>query len=138
MLLIAGMFLGCALFNVAMAIPLIKRMVPFRSAFGIRMKATLADEWVWHEVHRASGRDFLYLASAQLAAVFVPLAFIPPTSWTTQKLDRARAIYVGINIDVSLLGLAIVCAVCYVRANRLLRERIGSGVTLKPCRNTGA
>jgi hypothetical protein len=131
MLLIAGMFLGCALFNVAMAIPLIKRMVPFRSHFGMRMKATLADEWVWHEVHARSGRDFLYLALAQLAAVIVPLAFLRPASWTTPKLERAGAVYLSINFDVCVLGLVTVCAVCYVRAIRLLKERIASDATFK-------
>ena len=105
MLLLTGMFLGCALFTFAMAIPLANRMVPFKSAFGIKTKATLADEWVWHEVHAASGRDFLYLASAQLAAVFVPLAFIRPVLWTTRELDRSTAFYLAINLDVALLGL---------------------------------
>lgn len=95
-----------------------------------------ADEWVWYEANEAGGRDLLYWAAAQLAAVFIPLAFLRPASWTTLELDRAGVVYLAIILGVQLLGLLIVCVVSYVRANRLLRERIASGAMLMPCINT--
>jgi hypothetical protein len=134
MLVAAGLFLACAYWSIAMAIPLVKRMVPPNRAFGFPTKATFADEWVWYEANAASGRDLLYLAAAQLAVVFVPLGFLRPASWTGLNIDRPVVVYLAINLGVYLPGLLVLCVIGYVRANRLLRERIATAATLKPKR----
>jgi hypothetical protein len=85
--------------------PLMLRRVPPNCIYGVRVKATYADEWVWYEANAAGGRDALCYGIVQLAAVFVPLVFLRPGSWTAASI---------------------------IRANRLLKQRIASGAVLVP------
>jgi hypothetical protein len=132
MLLLAGVFSGCALIVIATARPLIERRVAPNRIYGLKLKATFADEWVWYEANAASGRDFLKWGYAQLAAVVLPLAVLRPASWTTSDLDRAGVVYLAINFAVLMTGLLIVSFIGWMRANRLLAERIATGAELKP------
>jgi hypothetical protein len=132
MLLLIGVFTGCALITLATARPLVERRVAPNRIYGLKMKATFADEWVWYEANAASGRDFLKWGYAQLAAVLLPLAFLRPASWTAMDLDRAGVVYLAINLAVMLTGLLVASVVGWVRANRLLAERVATGAALKP------
>jgi hypothetical protein len=91
-LLFGGIFLGCGLITIAMARPLILRRVPPNKIYGVKLKATYADEWVWYEANEAGGSDFLKWGIVQIAAVLVPPLFLRPASWTTANLDRAGVV----------------------------------------------
>jgi hypothetical protein len=132
MLLIGGVFLGCALITIAFARPLILRRVPPNQIYGLKLKATYADEWVWYEANEASGRDALWWALLQIAAVIVPPLFLRPASWTTTNLDRAGVVYLIINLIVCVAGAIAICILGAIRANRLLRGRMAAGAVLKP------
>jgi hypothetical protein len=77
MFLLVGLFLFGALVVIALALPLMQRRVPPNGLYGLRVSATLSDEWVWYEANAASGRDLLKLGFAQLVAATLPLAFLP-------------------------------------------------------------
>jgi hypothetical protein len=132
MLLLVGLFIGCGLLTMAIARPLILRRVPPNRIYGVRFSATYADEWVWYEANEASGRDFMKWGAAQVAAAILPLAVLRPASWTFGPPDRAVVVYLAINLTAMLAGLLVVSIISYVRAKRLLRERIASGAELKP------
>lgn len=132
MLLFIGLFLGCGLLTMAIARPLILRRVPPNQIYGVRFSATYADEWVWYEANEASGRDFLKWGAAQVAAAILPLAVLRPTSWDFETFDRRVVVYLAINMIAMLGGLLVVSVIGYLRAKRLLRERVASGAALKP------
>lgn len=118
--------------TIAITRPMILRRVPPNRIYGIKCRATYADVWVWYEANEAGGRDLLKWAIAQIAAVILPPLFLRPASWTDANLDRAGMIYLAINCLVCVLGVLVVGVVSYVRANRLLRQRIATGATLVP------
>jgi hypothetical protein len=100
--------------------------------YGLKLKATYADEWVWYEANEASGRDAIKWGVIQIAAILIPRLFLHPASWTSANLDRAGVIYLAINLIVCTVGPLVLCIVGAVRANRLLRERTAAGEILKP------
>lgn len=52
--LVGALFIG-------LAVPLILRRMPPNSFDGLRVSATVADEWVWYEANARSGWDLLWL-----------------------------------------------------------------------------
>ena len=55
-------------------LPMIQRSGKPNWVYGLRVPATLADDWVWYEADARSGRDPFVLGVVQLlAALFLPL-----------------------------------------------------------------
>lgn len=56
-----------------LAVPLIRRKVAPNALYGVRVKATFADEEVWYDANERSGRDlFLIGATELLGALLLP------------------------------------------------------------------
>jgi len=103
--------LGSSLILIAMAIPLIRRRVPPNAAYGLRVPATFADEWVWYEANARSGRDLLALGVVSMAlALAIPI------------LGFSIAAYLA-WAAVLFAGAIATCVLGWLRANRLLKEK---------------
>lgn len=95
-----------------LSLPLIWRKVPPNNLYGLRVRATFADEWVWYEANARSGRDLLIVGVATVAATLLPAA--------AGADERA----VAISMIVVLLVGVIWAAISGTRyANRLERAR---------------
>ena len=115
MLLLTSIFVATGLALVGVAIPLIRRRVPPNRWYGVRVAATLADEWVWFEANARSGRDLLLLGILQ-----VGLSLVLPL------LDLSPQAYANTVTTVVVPGALLVAGVGIVRANRLLAARRAS------------
>ena len=60
-----------AVLLIALAIPLWMRRVPPNRFYGVRTRATLADEATWYDVNARSGRDLLVSGALFLAGIVV-------------------------------------------------------------------
>jgi uncharacterized membrane protein len=98
---------------VILGVPMMRRRVPPNGAYGLRVPATFADEWVWYEANALSGRDFVYLG-AVIAVLALVLPFVPGMSDPTYSLALVTLL-VGGTIWIAVAG--------WRRANRMLRER---------------
>lgn len=49
-------FVGVGLLLVALGTPLVRRRIRPNWVYGVRVPATLADEWVWYEANAKSGK----------------------------------------------------------------------------------
>ena len=98
------------------AVPLIQRRVPPNVLYGLRVPATLADEWVWYEANARSGWELLTLGALLFVLTFALLAL--PVSHEAQGLIWAAVAVAG-ALATGILG--------WVRANRLLRNRPKTG-----------
>jgi uncharacterized membrane protein len=101
----------------AMGVPMMRRKVPPNGLFGLRVPATMADEWVWYEANARSGRDFVVLG-----AVTAGLAILLPVVPGVSELAYNTAL-----TFVLIGGVVMVAAVGWRRANRLLRLKAGAG-----------
>lgn len=106
------LFSAIGLFLIGLAIPLIRRRVKPNPLYGLRIKATFADEWVWYEANARSGRDLATLGAMQLAAAVV--LNLLPISETQYALSNAA---------ILLMGTIVFCIVGCRRANTLLESR---------------
>ena len=105
-------FMGSGVLIGALGVPLLKRMVPPNSAYGLRVAATLKDEAVWYEANARSG---LYSIVAGLAIVVVAfLVFI---------LGVPEAIATWINVGFLLMAVTAMCVKGSRVAGQLDRER---------------
>jgi uncharacterized membrane protein len=101
-----------ALFT-AIGIPLMRRRVPPKGAYGLRVPATCADEHVWYEANARTGRDFVVLGVAMvLLALCLPL--VPAVS---------KLAYDVVLTTLMMGGVIAVAAVGWIRASRMLRAR---------------
>ena len=91
---------------ILVSIPLIFRWVPRNRLYGFRVGATLRHDAVWYDVNARSGRQFLLLG-----ALMVALEFMLPLSLRNQVL-----------IAIAVIGLAVITATNWRRANRLERD----------------
>ena len=97
---------------VALAVPLMRRRVP-PNGYGLRVPATLADEWVWYEANARCATGML-----ALGVLVAGMALLLPMVWA---LDSARLSFV---LSGTVAVGALVNAVWgSVLAERLLRER---------------
>ena len=104
-------FVGVVL--IALAIPLMLRRVKPNGWYGLRVKATFADESVWYDANALSGRDMLIVGTVQLAlALFTPLTAV------------SELVYVAVNGFVTLAGAIVIAVVGWRRANEMLRHRL--------------
>lgn len=100
---------------IVLAIPLMLRRVGPNGWYGLRVRATFADESVWYDANAMCGRDMLIVGTVQLAlALFTPLAAV------------SELAYVAINGFVTLAGAIVIAVVGWRRANRMLRRRLRS------------
>lgn len=107
------LFIAVSLLCIGMSVPLMRRRVKPNGVYGLRVSATLADEWVWYEANARTGRDLLLLGLVQLAvAVLPPLVFPLPFG-----------VYVFLNVGVLMVGTLAVAITGAVRAHVLLRHR---------------
>ena len=104
-------FVGIGIVCFSVGLPLAGRRIPPNRWYGVRLRATFADESIWYETNALAGRDLVVLG-----VLFVAL--------TMALLDRVpTATYVLWCGPVLVLG-SIVAMVRSVRlANRLWRER---------------
>ena len=109
----ALLFIGTGFLLIALSIPLIRRKVKPNALYGLRVPATMSDEWVWYEANEQSGRDLCILGALQIL-VSVGLWIIPGVS---------PAAYVIVNSVVITAGALIAGFLGWLRANRLLAAR---------------
>lgn len=108
----AFLFAGCGLLFALLAIPMIRRRVPPNGLYGLRVPATLADDWVWYEANARSGMDMLLLGSLLLVlALVLPLVHV------------SEGMYFSVWIAVTVVGSVAMAVIGWRRANRLLRQR---------------
>lgn len=100
--------LALAALYAGVAYPLVKRRVPPNKTYGLRSRATYADERVWYDANAAGGRDLMVLS-----AVFGLCAVaLPNTDWGF-----------GIAIALVLVGTLVMAVGGSLRASRMLRDR---------------
>ena len=112
MIWMTALFVVTGAILVGLSIPLIRRRVKPNPWYGVRVRATYADEWVWYEANAASGRDLL-----AVGMLVVVLALALPAAGLDEE---AYALTLCAVSTAGALGAALVGI---VRANRLLAER---------------
>jgi hypothetical protein len=112
MTLFLGLFLAVGLLLCGLAIPLMRRRVKPNALYGIRVRATFADEWVWYEANARSGRDLALLGAAQIALA-VSLCVLPIN----------EAMYALTNATFLAAGSITFGLIAWRRANALLESR---------------
>jgi uncharacterized membrane protein len=113
MMLLTVLFTGVGLLFVVLGVPLVQRRVGPNLLYGLRVPATLADEWVWYEANAASGRDLVVLGVAQVVlAIGLALVFRLPVD-----------AYAVANVAFLLVAVLVFAVVGWRRANQLLRSR---------------
>jgi uncharacterized membrane protein len=116
---IALVFVATGVVMIAVSVPLIRRRVKPNPWYGVRVKATFADEWVWYEANAASGRDV-----AAVGVLVVVLALALPLA------ELSEDAYALTLCAVAVVGALVAAVVGIGRANRLLAERrSGAGPT---------
>jgi uncharacterized membrane protein len=104
--LVAILFMG-------LAWPLMRRWVKPNYLYGLRVPATLADEFVWYEANAKTGRDLFSLGLVELLFALLPMI---DRDLSVGTYALGNSIFMGVGV----VGLAIIGA---LRANRLLHER---------------
>lgn len=90
--------------------PMVERSIPPNGLYGLRVRATRADERVWYDANEASGRDLQRLAGAQVVlGGTVPWIF-----------GERGVMAVAAFLAIGAIGLAIRGT---LHANRLLAAR---------------
>ena len=102
-------FVGTGLLFVAIALPLLRRIIKPNPIYGFRVAATFANEWVWYEANAASGRDFVILGVLQVAVAL-------------GARGASENVYVAVNVAFMLVGVLVVAVIGWRRANRLLES----------------
>lgn len=101
------LFTLVGLLLIAISLPLMRRAIKPNPLYGLRVRATFADERVWYEANAATGRDFTILGVLQVAvALFVR--------------GVSENVYVAVNVGFLLAGVLTVAVIGTRRANRLL------------------
>ncbi len=113
MLFSMALFIAVSLLLIGLALPLMRRRVKPNALYGLRVPATLADEWVWYEANARSGRDLLLLGLMELGLSLL-LPFAPGVTEEACALGLAGFL---------TLGTLASCILGWKRANRLLADR---------------
>jgi uncharacterized membrane protein len=111
-LAIISLALG-ALLIVAMGIPLMRRRVSSNGIYGLRTRATCADEVVWYEANARAGKDFVSLGIVLLCLV-AAAPFLRGIAHETIVLSITGVMVAGL-VAVAVRGARY--------ANRLLEQR---------------
>src|SRR5687768_4494000 len=107
------LFFATGALIIALSIPLICRWIRPNSLYGLRIPATLADDWVWYEANARSGKDLLTLGCVEVLAA-IGLSQVPGISIDWYVM--ANAVLVG-------SGALITAVIGWRRATRLLASR---------------
>lgn len=107
------MFLSVGALFVALSVPLMRRRVKPNMLYGLRIRATLADERVWYEANAKSARDLLVLGLG-ISVLAVGLPLVP---------GMTTGLHMAILLGVTSVGVVVMTATGISRANRLLRNR---------------
>jgi uncharacterized membrane protein len=105
-------FVLVGLLTIALAIPMALRKVPPNGLYGLRVRATMADESVWYEANARSGRDLIVVGS-----LFVVVSVV------LSRLGLSETTYS--SVCGAVLGIALVVAALrgWLLAEKLLRGR---------------
>jgi uncharacterized membrane protein len=90
--------LASALLLIALAVPLRLRRVPPNRFYGVRTRATFADENTWYDVNARSGQDLLVAGVVSLAGIFVIDAL--GARWAPELRALASAIVLIVTLAV--------------------------------------
>jgi uncharacterized membrane protein len=104
-----------ALLFVGMGIPLMRRKVRPNGIYGLRTRATCADEVVWYEANARAGKDFVSLGILVLCLV-AAAPFLRGIAHETIVLSITGVMIAGL-VAVAVRGIRY--------ANRLLEQRRG-------------
>lgn len=108
-------FAAADLLMIGISIPLLRRRIPPNMLYGLRVRATFADEWVWYEANARTARDMIACGAVHLVLTVI-LAGQTGLSATAATSVSAALLVLGV------LGVGIVG---WRRANRLLASRRG-------------
>lgn len=100
-------FFGAGLLLAAAAAPMMRRKVGPNPLYGLRVKATFADERVWYEANARSGRD-LFVFGFAVSAMSLTLPLVP---------EMTEPVHAWICTAVLTVGVVVLCAVGWIRAN---------------------
>jgi len=104
-------FLGLGIVSMAVGLPLADRRIPPNRWYGVRVRATFADQHIWYEANAQAGRD---LTALGVLFVVLTLMLMDKVSPTAYVLWCAPLFVVGSLVTV-VRSLRL--------ANRLWRER---------------
>lgn len=110
--MIRALFVLLGVLLVALAVPLMRRRVP-PNGYGLRVPATLADEWVWYEANARCATGML-----ALGVLVAGMALVLPMVWAVEPAHLSLVL--AGTVAVGALANAIWGSVV---AERLLRER---------------
>ncbi|MCB9898336.1 MAG: SdpI family protein [Planctomycetes bacterium] len=111
MMLSAVLFSGTGLLLVLLALPLLRRRVRPNGMYGLRTRATFADDRVWYEANARSARDLLVLGLVTIAVAWL-LPLVPGVTEDVHALGLAAGL---------VIGALVLAAVGVRRAESLLR-----------------
>ena len=106
-------FIGISVLLIFLGLPLAQRRVPQNPLYGLRVPATLADEWVWYEANAHSGRELVLLGVAQ-TVVALSLAFLVGLPFPSDAVANGAFLLIIVS-TLAVLG--------WRRANGLLHRR---------------
>lgn len=109
----AFLFIATGVLLIGLSVPLIRRRVAPNALYGLRIPATLSDDWVWYEANARSGRDLFGLGCAQVLAA-IGLSVVPGIT-----VDE----YTMANSVLLIAGALLIAVIGWRRANRLLASR---------------
>lgn len=110
-MLSAVLFSGTGLLLVLLALPLLRRRVRPNGMYGLRTRATFADDRVWYEANARSARDLLVLGLVTIAVAWL-LPLVPGVTEDVHALGLAAGL---------VIGALVLAAVGVRRAESLLR-----------------
>lgn len=111
-LIVGGAFLVTGALIMALALPLMHRKIAPNSVYGLRVKATSADEWVWYEANARNAKE-MFAVGAVVAALTLALPL----------LGVRGDLYALILTASLLIGLIGVAIRGWQLATRLLEQR---------------
>ena len=92
------MLLASALILIALAIPLWMRRIPPNRVYGVRTRATLADETTWYDVNARCGQDLL--VSGALFLIGIVVIDVVGARWAPELRTLASAMILVVALVV--------------------------------------
>ncbi len=102
--LVTLLLAGTGVLFMVLSIPLIRRRVKPNVWYGLRVRATFEDEWVWYEANARSAQGLLAIGAVMTGLAFAPVG---PLVWVAVVIVAVLA-WAGWSVRL---------------ANRLLRDR---------------
>lgn len=115
MLVPMAVFGGTGVFLALLGLPLWCRRIKPNALYGLRTRATFADDSVWYDANAKSARDLLVLGLGT-ALLSVVLAYAPGVT---------ENVHVGVMTTLLVVGAVVVARVGSLRAEGMLSEREG-------------